>query len=146
VALDVRHGLAEGRTDGLALALELAHEHGSLDRGDAEVRECLGTGVPGEPALRLLSDEEGREAVVDQLEDEVEVLADQLVVLGQPRRKDDEGAGAGRQNRDEACALQHRDERARYSSSRSRRAARRARRTRKSSAVATASIRASWFG
>jgi hypothetical protein len=70
----VRHRFARGCLDGLAAPFYLAHQHRTLDRGDAKIGHALGVGAFTEPALGLLLEEKCGQLVLDHLEDEADIL------------------------------------------------------------------------
>src|SRR5215472_17472111 len=71
----------DGSFNGPATPFYLAHQHRALYRSDAKVRHPVLPSVLGEASLCFLSDEERRELVAYDLKDQIEVLADELIVL-----------------------------------------------------------------
>src|SRR5215475_3520003 len=84
MAAKVRQRFLDGRLDRLGVSFDLAHQHGALDRGDAEVGQSILVGVGGESSLRLFPDEEGPQLVLYDLEQVAQVLPDELVRLRHP--------------------------------------------------------------
>src|SRR5215813_2169258 len=68
MAAKVRQRFLDGRLDRLGVSFDLAHQHGALDRGDAEVGQSILIGPGSEPSLRLFPDEEGPQLVLYDLE------------------------------------------------------------------------------
>src|SRR5215469_18163476 len=72
----------DGSFNGPATPFYLAHQHRALYGSDAKVSHPVLASMLGEASLCFLSDEERRELVAYDLEDQIEVLADELIVFG----------------------------------------------------------------
>src|SRR5262245_4263900 len=84
VSAKVRQRFLDGRLDRLGASFDLAHQHGALDRGDAEVGQSILIGPGSESSPRLFPDEEGPQLVLYDLEQVAQVLPDELVRLRHP--------------------------------------------------------------
>src|SRR6516164_11180626 len=72
----------DGCFNGPATPFYLAHQHRALYGSDAKVSHPVLASMLGEASLCFLSDEERRQLVAYDLKDQIEVLADELVVFG----------------------------------------------------------------
>ena len=72
----------DGCFNGPATPFYLAHQHRALYGSDAKVSHPVLASMLGEASLCFLSDEERRELVAYDLKDQIEVLADELIVFG----------------------------------------------------------------
>src|SRR5215469_12455911 len=73
--------LAYSRLNKPTAAFDLPHQHCSLHRGDAEVGEGVFIGVGSNRAPCLLPNEKRSQLAFDNLKDQAEILADELVIL-----------------------------------------------------------------
>src|SRR5438128_10373473 len=94
VASEVRHGFVHDTFRELTATFDLPHQHGALNRRKAEVGKMVLACIFVESAAGLFLDEERGNFHLGDLKNQIEILANELVVLGQLVSDRAEGASA----------------------------------------------------
>jgi hypothetical protein len=79
----MHQGFSDSDFDRLAIPFYFSHKQGALYRGDAKGCKVLLVGILREPPFGFLFDKECRQLILHDLEEKVEILADQSVIFSQ---------------------------------------------------------------